>query len=117
MKRPVWVLLSTLVFCTAMITIQSQRKVLAQEGSDPETHSKVGPYDIPEYVPPNYQSQIQQVVQNLDAIEQQTLARAKTLPINNGTRLLQIRTLGKLLLYDKNYSVERNTPCTTCHTK
>lgn len=55
-------------------------------------------------------------MQRIEDIEQDTLKRAESLPIEPGTRLPQIRILGKLLLYDKNYSVRRNSACTSCHT-
>ena len=99
------------------LSIVPKHRVSAQEPPDAEKISQVGPYRIPEYVPPGYVAELQQLLQKLDAIEQQTLQQAQSLPINNNTRLLQMRILGKLILYDKRYSVNQNTPCTLCHTQ
>lgn len=55
------------------------------------------------------------VQEQIDDVEQQTLHSAESLSIAPGTRLSQIRILGKLLLYDKRYSVHSNEACTSCH--
>ncbi|MBV8478191.1 MAG: cytochrome C [Acidobacteria bacterium] len=107
-------LLAAAVVCG---TLSGNFSVSAQTGNDPEKSSSVGPYHIPEFIPPNYIQELDAVLAQLDQIEQQTLAQARALPINPGTRLLQVRTLGKLILYDKSYSVRNNTPCTLCHVK
>lgn len=117
MKRAARIFLSSLAFAAVLVVVQARQPVLAQSGSDPETKSQVGPYTIPEYVPPDYVQELANVLQQIDTVEQQTLMYAKSLPINPGTRLLQIRTLGKLLLHDKSLSVNNNTPCTLCHTE
>ena len=90
--------------------------VIAQD-VEPSHPIHLGPYTIPERVPADYNRQLEAVLQRLDAIEAETLAQARALPITPGTRLHRIRTLGKLLLYDKNLSVGRNAPCTICHTQ
>ncbi len=68
-------------------------------------------------VPCNLVPQIEKVLSNINKIEQETLDYSKTIPIQSGTRIDQIRTLGKLLLYDRNLSVFRNEPCVICHTR
>jgi cytochrome c peroxidase len=55
------------------------------------------------------------VLKHIDRVEADTLQTAEALPIVSSTRLDQIRILGKLLLYDKNYSALRNSACTSCH--
>lgn len=117
MKRVPLLTVLALAAALFLVPVFVKRPVSAQAVLDTEKSSQIGPYLIPEYVPPNYPAELQQVLQQLDQIEQQTLQQARNLPINNGTRLLQIRTLGKLILYDKSYSVEQNTPCTLCHTQ
>lgn len=111
-------LFSTLILAVMILlaTVAGRHVVSAQTGPDPEKKVTVGPYRIPEFIPPNYSAELAGVLARLEQVEKQTLEQARALPINPGTRLLQIRTLGKLLLYDKNYSVQRNTPCTLCHT-
>jgi cytochrome c peroxidase len=71
----------------------------------------------PNLIPPDVCAKMDAVLQQIDQIEQQTLQFAQSIPINPGTRLIQIRTLGKLLLYDKSYSVNQNEACTSCHMK
>jgi cytochrome c peroxidase len=71
----------------------------------------------PGIIPPGLCPEVKQVEKQIDQTEQQTLDYARTLPINLGTRLIQIQTLGKLLLYDKNLSVNRNEACTFCHSQ
>lgn len=70
----------------------------------------------PNLIPADTCVQMDRVLEEIDQIEEQTLQSAESLPINPGTRLLQIRTLGKLFLYDKRYSANRNETCTSCHT-
>jgi cytochrome c peroxidase len=48
----------------------------------------------------------------IDRIETDTLQRLKSLPDN---QVQQIELLGKLLLYDKELSVNRNEACAFCH--
>jgi len=51
----------------------------------------------------------------IDRTFTQTLSKAATIPKDQSHRLERIRTLGKLLLYDRTLSVERNTACVSCH--
>ncbi len=90
-------------------------RVSAQVG--PSANSCLSGYSYPAgLIPPNVCTDMNQVLEQIDHIEQDTLKTAHSLPINPGTRLPQIRMLGKLLLYDKNYSALRNAACTSCHT-
>jgi cytochrome c peroxidase len=59
--------------------------------------------------------EIQRVEREVDQIEQQALAEWRALPITSSTRMNQVRVLGKLLLFDKNLSVNRNEACSFCH--
>src|SRR5215467_8938864 len=56
--------------------------------------------------------EIADVEAEIDRIEAQTLERL-TQPPNN--KVQQIELLGKLLLYDKELSVNRNQACAFCH--
>jgi cytochrome c peroxidase len=51
----------------------------------------------------------------VDTIFAATLAQSKTIPNDSGHRLLRIQTLGKLLLFDRQLSVNRNLACSSCH--
>src|ERR1700739_4836158 len=56
--------------------------------------------------------EIAQVEAEIDRIEAQALERLATLPDN---QVQQIELLGKLMLYDKELSVNRNEACAFCH--
>jgi cytochrome c peroxidase len=75
-------------------------------------------------VPDNLQTEIDRVLREIDRIFQATLVQSKALPppvlagnpqIFQGSGLLMAQTLGKLELFDKNLSVNRNVACTFCH--
>src|SRR6202162_36628 len=57
--------------------------------------------------------EIAQVEAEIDRIEAQTIERLGALPDN---QVQQIELLGKLMLFDKELSVNRNEACAFCHT-
>jgi cytochrome c peroxidase len=57
--------------------------------------------------------EIARIENEIDRIEAETLARLASSPDN---QVQQIELLGKLLLYDKELSVNRNEACAFCHT-
>ena len=57
--------------------------------------------------------EIAQVEAEIDRIEAQTIERLAVPPDN---QVQQIELLGKLMLYDKQLSVNRNEACAFCHT-
>jgi cytochrome c peroxidase len=59
--------------------------------------------------------EIRRVEGEVDQIEHQSIAEWHALPITSSTRMSQVRILGKLLLFDKNLSVNRNEACSFCH--
>ena len=61
---------------------------------------------------PQALQEIAQVEAEIDRIQAETLERLKALPDD---QVQQIELLGKLLLYDKNLSVNRNQACAFCH--
>jgi cytochrome c peroxidase len=69
----------------------------------------------PGSIPASLDQEIQRVEREVDAIEQQALAEWRALPINSSTRMNQVRVLGKILLFDKNLSVNKNEACSFCH--
>jgi cytochrome c peroxidase len=58
-------------------------------------------------------AEIDRVVAEIDRIEADTLKRLTSAPDN---QVQQIELLGKLMLYDKELSVNRNEACAFCHT-
>ena len=58
-------------------------------------------------------AEIARVEAEIDRIEAQTLERLAAPPDN---QVQQVELLGKLILYDKDLSVNRNEACAFCHT-
>ena len=66
-------------------------------------------------LPAGLDQEIKRVEREVDDIERQALAEWRALPIASSTRMNQVRVLGKLLLFDKNLSVNKNEACSFCH--
>ena len=66
-------------------------------------------------IPSGLEQEIKRVEREVDDIEQQALAEWRALPITSSTRMQQVQVLGKLLLFDKNLSVNKNEACSFCH--
>lgn len=63
-------------------------------------------------MPPSFEREIATVEAEIDRIEENTLRRVEQSSLN---RQEQVRTLGKLLLFDKHLSVRQNEACSFCH--
>ena len=72
-------------------------------------------YPAPALIPSGLDQEIKRVEHEVDNIEQQALAEWRALPLTSSTRMNQVRVLGKLLLFDKNLSVNKNEACSFCH--
>ena len=66
-------------------------------------------------IPAGLDQEIKRVEREIDQIEQQALAEWRAVPIDASSRMHQVRVLGKLLLFDKNLSVNKNEACSFCH--
>ena len=100
-----------------MIVAADRPANVSAQTTTASTHACLGGYPFPRnLIPADTCAQMDRIQKELDTIEEQTLHHAESLPIEPGTRLEQIRTLGKLLLYDRRYSVNKNEACTSCHT-
>lgn len=64
-------------------------------------------------LPSDFQIEVERVESQLDQIESDTLRQMDKAKLD---RQGQIRTLGKLLLFDKHLSVNQNEACSFCHT-
>jgi len=69
--------------------------------------------DLAGGMPPDFNQEVARVVADLDRIETDTLREISQTSLD---RQGQIRTLGKLLLFDKHLSVNQNEACSFCHT-
>jgi cytochrome c peroxidase len=64
-------------------------------------------------MPPGFDQAVARVVADIDRIEVDTIREVSQTTLD---RQGQIRTLGKLLLFDKHLSVNQNEACSFCHT-
>jgi cytochrome c peroxidase len=71
-----------------------------------------GAEDASATLSPQALQEMAQVEAEIDRIEAQTIERLAIPPDN---QVQQIELLGKLMLYDKQLSVNRNEACTFCH--
>ena len=61
------------------------------------------------------EEEIKRVEAEIDRIFAETLAQLPSIPSDAGSRMKRVQTLGKLMLFDKQLSVNRNQACTFCH--
>jgi cytochrome c peroxidase len=71
------------------------------------------PTNLSGRMPPDFDQEVARVVAKLDRIEADTLSQFEHTTLD---RQGQVRTLGKLLLFDKHLSVHQNEACSFCHT-
>jgi cytochrome c peroxidase len=64
-------------------------------------------------MPADFERELARVAQEIDRIEEETLRQLGQTTLD---RQGQVRTLGKLLLFDKHLSVNQNEACSFCHT-
>src|SRR5260370_30939262 len=69
----------------------------------------------PGIIPSDLVPEIDRVNRELNLIESEALAQWHALPINSGTAMRQVQILGKIELFDKNLSVNKNQACSFCH--
>jgi cytochrome c peroxidase len=65
------------------------------------------------HMPPSFDREVAKVVADIDRIEAETLREMDSTSLD---RQGQVRTLGKLLIFDKHLSVNQNEACSFCHT-
>src|SRR5215813_11493114 len=101
MSRSRWInaLVAGLMFGAAFVAVPGADVVSAEEPSTTLTPAAL--------------KEIAEVEIAIDRIEAQTLERLAAPPDN---QVQQIELLGKLMLYDKDLSVNRNEACAFCHT-
>jgi cytochrome c peroxidase len=64
---------------------------------------------------PSLEQEIKRVEAEIEGIFADTLAQLPSIPGDTAHRMKRVQTLGKLELFDKQLSVNRNTACTFCH--
>ncbi len=97
-----------LTFGALLIAAASKPQAGAANSVDPKSPSNLGGQ-----MPASFERDVASVVAQVDRIEADTLSQMKHTTLD---RQGQVRTLGKLLLFDKHLSVNQNEACSFCHT-
>jgi cytochrome c peroxidase len=103
-------ILSILIISVAVIAAHPWKRFGAQAAAYDSARRSSQPVDR---IPPDFEKEVARVEAEMDNIEDAALAQ---MPKTTRDRRGQIRTLGKLLLFDKNLSVRKNEACSFCHT-
>src|SRR6266511_3582353 len=102
----------SLVICALMIGLFVISRTASAPNGDPQNLAPVG---LPASLPAGLEEEIKRVEAEIDKIFADTLAQLPSIPTDFGSRMKRVQTLGKLLLFDKQLSVNRNQACTFCH--
>jgi cytochrome c peroxidase len=101
-------LFGLLAFGVLLISADSKPPLAATIFQEAKSASNLGGE-----MPPAFDQQVAKVVADIDGIEADTLSQMERTTLD---RQGQVRTLGKLLLFDKRLSVNQNEACSFCHT-
>ena len=102
-----------LIFCSSAVCgVTFWQLRFSDVGPVKNTGGRTGAFDA---LMKEAEPEIRCVEREIDEMEQQALTEWRALPIDASTRLDQVRVLGKLLLFDKNLSLNRNEACSFCH--
>jgi cytochrome c peroxidase len=97
---------SSVIFCAVAALVLGWRLIVGHAAAQGDTEQGTASLS------PMVEREIDRVVTEIDRIEAQTLAQLSNgLPGPTGDTVL----LGKLLIYDKQLSVDRNEACAFCH--
>ena len=66
-------------------------------------------------IPKDLQAETDRVNSEIEDLEQEAVSEWRALPKNAGSTMRQVQLLGKIEIYDKNLSVNRNQACAFCH--
>jgi cytochrome c peroxidase len=107
----------------AAILFSTSRLMRAQNGTAPDLTTTYNPYP-PGILPANLNAEIQRIQREENAIEQEAIQQWHALPapiltgnppILQNTGTAAVETLGKLMNFDKNISVNKDMSCAFCH--
>ena len=66
-------------------------------------------------IPKDLDAETDRVNHEIEDLEQEAMSQWRSLQKNGGTAMRQVQLLGKIEMYDKNLSVNRNEACAFCH--
>ena len=97
-----------LTFIPLLIPATSKSQAAAADSGQAKS-----PSNLSGQMPSSFDQDVAKVVADIDRIEADTLTQMNRTSLD---RQGQVRTLGKLLLFDKRLSVNQNEACSFCHT-
>jgi cytochrome c peroxidase len=107
MRRQVTSLAMTVLMASALGGSNQDRSRASDARADaPFLNSLAG------HMPPDFDREVRRVMVEIDRIEAETLRQSAATTLDPQG---QMRTLGKLLLFDKRLSVNENEACSFCH--
>jgi cytochrome c peroxidase len=96
--------ITSLVICALMLGLFVISQSFSSPNGSPQNQATAG-----------LEEEIKRVEAEIDRIFAETLAQLPSIPSEAGSRMKRVQTLGKLMLFDKQLSVNRNQACTFCH--
>src|SRR6266498_2015506 len=96
--------ITSLVICALMLGLFVISQSFSSPNGSPQNQAPAG-----------LEEEIKRVEAEIDRIFAETLAQLPSIPSDAGSRMKRVQTLGKLMLFDKQPSVNRNQACTFCH--
>ena len=108
-KRIIHLLVTGALILCAIFLLMERRPQAAQTAT---LNTSDVSNDMRGRMPPSFEHDSARVEAEIDQIERETLSKVDH---NSLDRQAQVRTLGKLLLFDKHLSVRQNEACSFCH--
>ena len=91
--------ITSLVICTLMLGLFVISQSFSSPNGSPQNQAPAG-----------LEEEIKRVEAEIDRIFAETLAQLPSIPSDAGSRMKGVQTLGKLMLFDKQLSVNRRRP-------
>jgi cytochrome c peroxidase len=105
---------SLVLLCVVCLVVLGAVMITRGVSAQNATSSIYFPYPTG-IIPPDLVPEIQRVNREVSLIEAEAIAQWNSLPKNSGTAMRQVQLLGKIELFDKNLSVNKNQACSFCH--
>ncbi len=105
---------SLVLLCVVCLVVLGAVMITRGVSAQNATSSIYFPYPTG-IIPSDLVPEIQRVNREVSLIEAEGIAQWNALPKNSGTAMRQVQLLGKIELFDKNLSVNKNQACSFCH--
>jgi hypothetical protein len=105
---------SLVLLCVVCLVVLGAVMITRGVSAQNATSSIYFPYPTG-IIPSDLVSEIARVNREVSLIESEALTQWNSLRKNSGTAMRQVQLLGKIELFDKNLSVNKNQACSFCH--